>query len=326
MGGLFARDGKAHPGYPGYTHLVSKLERLMKLLTVLLDTEQPLTADSIRSRIGGYPENNASFRRSFERDKDDLRNMGIDIAVAAAPGTEPPIDGYIVHAQDYAGKDPGLEPDELAALHLAAALVRVDTLGDDAFWKLGGSEQAGEGSEAVASMPSTDLAGVFHTAIDERRRTTFLYRDLERVLEPSRISFVHGKWYVSGYDQSREAERVFRLDRIVGEVVLGDPGRFEPRPARGPEVIRTWEFGDDEPIETRVRIDASAAMWGRVHLREDEFSTADDGSIELVLSVRNVDGFRDWVLSFLDAATVLSPPEMRAVMFDWLSEFGEPSS
>ncbi len=298
----------------------------MKLLAVLLDTEVPLTAESLRTRIGGYPDNDSSFRRSFERDKDDLRTMGVDITVTPAPGTEPPIDGYIVHAEKYAGQDPGLEPAELAALHLAAALVRVDNLQDDAFWKLGGAEQADDAASAVASMPSTDLAGLFHTAIDQRRPTTFVYRDLERVLEPSRISFVHGKWYVSGHDKTREAERVFRIDRIDGDVSLGDAGGYEPRPARGPEVVRTWEFGDDEPVDTIVRIDSSAAMWARVHLTEDEFTTIDDGAIEIRLSVRNVDGFRDWVLGFLDAATVVSPPEMRDVLLSWLAGFSEAAS
>ncbi len=295
----------------------------MKLLAVLLDTEVALTAESIRTRIGGYPDNDASFRRSFERDKDDLRTMGVEITVAPSPGTEPPIDGYIVHAEQYAGQDPGLEPAELAALHLAAALVRVDDLQDDAFWKLGGSEQSDDNATAVASMPSTDLAGVFHTAIDQRCRTTFTYGGLQRVLEPSRISFVHGKWYVSGHDTTRQATRVFRTDRIASAVELGDPGGYEPRPARGPEVIRIWEFGDGEPIDTIVRIDSSAAMWARVHLDEDEFTATDDGSIEVRLAVRNIDGFRDWVLSFLDAATVVSPPSMREVLWSWLASFDE---
>ena len=66
---------------------MSKLERLLKLLAVLIDTTRPITADDLRQRIGGYPDNTASFRRAFERDKDDLRSMGITIAVERVADT-----------------------------------------------------------------------------------------------------------------------------------------------------------------------------------------------------------------------------------------------
>lgn len=297
---------------------MSKLERLLKLLAALLDTSIPLSAETIRNRLGGYPDNDASFRRTFERDKDDLRSMGVTISVESVPDTEPPLDGYIVHSEQYAGQDPGLEPEELAALHLAAALVRVEDLRDDAFWKLGGSGEATSRSGVAGEFPAADRAGEFLNAIDERRLVTFTYHNVERVLEPSRVSFVQGRWYVSGHDRTRGAERVFRTDRILGDVSLGLPNAYEPRPARGPETVRTWEFGDDEPVEAVVRIDASAALWAHVHLRPDEISRNENGSVDVRLAVRNREGFRDWVLSFVDAAVVVSPAELRAEFVSWL--------
>lgn len=302
---------------------MSKLERLLKLLAVLIDTEQPLSAEDLRRRIGGYPENNSSFRRTFERDKDDLRRMGVTIRVASVPETEPPLDGYIVDREVYAGQDPGLEPDELAALHLAAALVRVDALGEDAFWKLGGSG-SGEatteqiGSTGVGLAETSDEAGALHTAISERRVVSFRYRDVDRELEPARLSFTRGKWYVSGHDRARDAERVFRLDRVDGSMTLGPPGAYEQRPARGPEVTRTWELGDEEAVPALVKIDAEEAIWARVHLRPDEIEIADDGSVVVRVLVRNTDAFRDWVLGFLDNAEVLEPVELRRMITDWL--------
>lgn len=301
---------------------MSKLERLLKLLAVLIDTEQPLSAEELRRRIGGYPENHPSFRRTFERDKDDLRSMGVTIRVASVPETEPPLDGYIVDRDDYAGQDPGLEPDELAALHLAAALVRVDALGDDAFWKLGG----GAGAEApddtigaaVVSSEESAAAGTLHTAIAERRVATFEYRDVVRELEPARLSFTKGKWYVSGHDRLREAERVFRIDRIAGQITLGPGGAYERRPARGPEVTRTWELGDEDPVPAKVLIDAEEAIWARVHLRPDEIDERADGSVVVTVQVRNTDAFRDWVLGFLDKAEVLEPAALRRNIVEWL--------
>lgn len=307
---------------------MSKLERLLKLLAVLLDTTVPLTADDLRQRIGGYPDNTASFRRAFERDKDDLRKLGVVISVERVADTGTAvrvaeagamIDAYIVHREDYAGQDPGLEPDELAALHLAAAMVRVDNLSDEAFWKLGGGDRA-DAEQVGGSMPAADVAGQFHTAITERRTTTFTYHEVKRVLEPSRISFVQGNWYVSGFDQTRGATRVFRIDRIQDAIALGQPNSYERQPARGPETIRTWELGDEASIEATVQIDAAAALWATLHLRDDEIERSADGSVRVTLQVRNRGNFRDWVLSFLDAAVILSPDELRSDMVNWLDD------
>ena len=300
---------------------MSKLERLLKLLAVLLDTSIPLSAGDLRQRIGGYPDSDATFRRTFERDKDDLRSMGVTIRVAPVPGTEPPLDGYIVSQEEYAGHDPGLTPEELAALHLAAALVRADELGDDAFWKLGGTGEIDtDRGGSMGAISSTEEAGVLHSAIAERRLARFTYRGVERELEPARMSFTRGRWYVSGHDRTRGAERVFRVDRIAGAISLGEPNGYERQPARGPEVVRTWELGDEEPIEARVKIDAEVALWARVHLRADEIEHQDDGSVVVRAVVSNTDAFRDWVLTFLDNAEVLEPPELRSMIIDWLRE------
>ncbi len=305
---------------------MSKLERLLKLLAVLLDTSTPLSADDLRQRIGGYPDNTASFRRAFERDKDDLRSMGVAISVERIADTGnldrvadagATVDAYIVHRDDYAGQDPGLEPDELAALHLAAALVRVEKLGEDAFWKLGGAERT-ETDQVGGSVPAADVAGQFYTAVVERRPATFTYSDVERVLEASRISFVNGHWYISGFDQTRSATRVFRIDRIQGDISLGAAGSYEPKPAPGPEIIRTWELGDEEPIDAVVKIDPTAALWASVNLREDEIDRHPDGSVSVRMQVRNRGSFRDWVLTFVDAAEIITPEELRSEMVEWL--------
>lgn len=310
---------------------MSKLERLLKLLAVLLDTEHPLAAEDIRRRIGGYPDVDATFRRTFERDKDDLRSMGVDIVVSPVPETEPPLDGYIVNQDDYAGHDPGLEPDELAALHLAAALVRVDSLGDDAFWKLGGTADAASEPHlgragTVSGISIGEDAGVLHSAIAERRVASFHYGGVERALEPARMSFTRGQWYVSGHDRTRSAERVFRVDRIDGPILLGSANAYDRQPARGPEVTRTWELGDEDPIAAKVKIDAEVALWARVHLRPDELEAHDDGSVIVHANVTNTDAFRDWVLSFLDNAEVLEPQELRDTITEWLTNVSEAVS
>jgi proteasome accessory factor B len=123
-----------------------KLERLLNLTAALLETSKPLTASEVARRVYGYPEEKGAFRRTFERDKDDLREMGIPIELSEIIGTDPPETGYRIPKDQYYLRDPGLEPDELAALHLAASTVRLDGIeGAGGLWKLGGRPAADTG-------------------------------------------------------------------------------------------------------------------------------------------------------------------------------------
>src|SRR5215207_2600594 len=106
-----------------------RLERLLNLTAALLDASVPLTIDQIRERVPGYPADaGETFRRAFERDKESLRHMGIPLRTEDIPGTDPPAPGYRIRRDEYALADPGLGPDELAALNLAITTVQVDGL------------------------------------------------------------------------------------------------------------------------------------------------------------------------------------------------------
>src|SRR5258705_1287592 len=121
----------------------ARLERLLNLTAALLTAARPLTAADILERVPGYPEgqgNKATFQRQFERDKEALREMGVPLSLVELPGANPPETGYLIRRDDYALRDPGLEVDELAAINLALAAVRLDGLpGTEALWKLGGA-------------------------------------------------------------------------------------------------------------------------------------------------------------------------------------------
>src|ERR687894_1237138 len=120
----------------------SRLERLLNLTAALLTAPRPLTAAEVAERVPGYPlpAGSPTFKRAFERDKDSLRDMGIPLLLAPVEGVEPPVEGYVIPRDQYELRDPGLEPDELAALHLATAAVKLEGLrGTEAIWKLGGA-------------------------------------------------------------------------------------------------------------------------------------------------------------------------------------------
>ena len=67
---------------------MKKLERLLDLVALLLEAERPLGRHEIRDGLppGAYADDDEAFRRTFERDKDELRNLGIPIEVESFPG------------------------------------------------------------------------------------------------------------------------------------------------------------------------------------------------------------------------------------------------
>lgn len=295
---------------------MDKLERLLNVAAALLDADRPLSADDIRDRIGGYPEAKASFRRAFERDKDDLRAMGLPITVEAVPGTDPPLDGYRMRRSDYTGAELRFDPDELAALHLATNLVRLDG-NDTGLVKLGAG--ATDGRDQVGFVPFDDTLAVMIAAAAERRAVHFDYNDTARTVEPWRLSFSRGHWYLSGWDCVREDTRMYRVDRVAGPVAMGEPATHPVGAIEDPGELRGWELGDGDPIRARVRIDALQAAHARHLLGEVEELA--DGSVIAVMDVRNIEAFRSFVLSFLDHAEVLEPPELREAMIEWLVSF-----
>ncbi len=303
---------------------MAKLERLLKLMAELLETERPLTAEDLRARIEGYPEAGPSFRRAFERDKDDLREMGVPISLEPVPGSDPPVDGYRIRKDEYYLPDPGLEPDELAALHLAASAVRVEGLsGAQAIRKLGGA--ADPVGEELLTVPADPRLGSLFQALSGRCVTTFDYRGSRREVEPARLDMQRGRWYLSGFDRSRNDDRHFRLDRIDGAVTVGPPGGYvRTEPAKGIR-LQPWELGDASPRTARVRIDGPQAAWAEQHL-DLPVTALDDGSIVVEFPVTNDDAFRSTVLGFLEHAEILEPQDLRDDLVAWLEAIAGTAS
>lgn len=301
---------------------MSKLERLLNLTALLLDTDRPLRIEEIGRLMEGYPEDPASFRRTFERDKDDLREMGIPVEVVSVDAADLSEFGYRIPADQYYLPDLGLEPDELAALRLAVTAVQLDGLGGrDALRKLGDASEAGSSSSAaLAANPSA--LGLLHTALNERRLVEFTYRGEHRTVEPQRLEFQRGRWYLAGFDRVRNDRRSFRVDRIEGGVTSSEPDAFEPRHDQAAVTglrFDPWRHGDDPPVTATVRIDASQAAFSRAQVSEDaEWHDLDDGSCTVTFEVTDRRSFRSFVLSFLDHAEVVSPPELRAEFVEWL--------
>lgn len=300
--------------------MADRLERLLNLTAALLDATVPLSIEDIRTRVPGYPEEGGeTFRRAFERDKDSLRQMGIPVRTEEIPGLETPMPGYRIKRDEYALADPGLEPDELAALNLAVATVQVDGFSSgDAIRKLGGAEDDEQNGPAV-DLPSLPNIGPLFAACATGSVVEFRHNDKDRVVDPYRLTFQRGRWYLDAREHESKEPRSYRLDRIQGGVTVGPPNGFERLPLTGRGMIPPWEMGVEQPVAALVRIDPDQAPFacdivGRDHVAMQH----DDGSVDLLLTVSNRDAFRSFVLDWMDHAEVLSPPELRDDVISWL--------
>lgn len=300
---------------------MSRLERLVNLTATLLHTDRLLTRAEIFERVPGYGGDPASQRRAFERDKQALREVGIPLEVAPVDPADPGSpEGYRIRPSEYYLADPGLEPDELAALHLATVAVRLPGAeGTEALWKLGGLAAGDAAPPARAELAGSEHLVPLFAAVSARRVARFLYRGTPREVHPWRLSFRGGHWYLVGYDTGAGAERNFRLDRIASRVDLGEPGGFERPPGAGDGARPPWLTGAGDPVPTRLLVDASQAAWAEVHLGpEVVVERRADGGAVFAVPVTNLDAFRSFVLGFLDHAEVLDPPEVRDHVVAWL--------
>jgi proteasome accessory factor B len=309
----------------------AKVERLLNLSAALLAAERPLTAEEIRRRVPGYPDELASFRRAFERDKDDLREMGVPLRIRKVDADGRRHDGYVIPREEYYLRDPGLDGDELAALHLAANAIKLEGVsGIEALWKLGGTDPDDtEGVDAVADdlgdgpvarLPvDARLVELFAGLVD-RHPVRFTYHDAERTVEPHRLDFQRGRWYLSGHDRTRGEARSFRVDRVAQDVEVVVEETFAPPANPHPGVtLAPWQLGGEEPVVARLRVDADQAPWATRHLGPDTVQAQEpDGSVTFDVVVHNRSAFRSFVLTFLEHAEVLEPPELRDDLLAWL--------
>jgi proteasome accessory factor B len=311
-----------------------KFERLMNLTAALLDAERPLSAEYIHKRVAGYTSDGESYRRAFERDKADLLELGIPIVLKQIPGESEGTKGYRIERTDYELPDPELDPEELAALHLALRAVRVgesDSLGTRALWRLGGvlgneEGSSGESAFTLGALPTDPALVPLFGAVLERRVATFVYGTTEgeatRSLEPWRLEFQRGHWYVLGFDVEREAERNFRVDRIVGPIETGPAGAFAPSSdTTGERAFRPWnpDGSGDQPVRAVLRVDGEHAATATELLGAETISAVEvDGTIVYEVPVTSWPAFRSFVLSFLDHAEIVGPPELRGDLIDWL--------
>jgi proteasome accessory factor B len=217
-----------------------RAERLVNLVLCLLSTRQFLTAERIRIAVPGYEPDDGTaradeaFKRMFERDKAELRELGIPLETGRTSIFDVE-EGYRIARRDYELPEVSLEPDEAAAVGLAARLWQSAELADAARGALLKLRAGGVDVEPARTLdvePRLDAAEeALHPCLDAvqaGRAVRFAYRkpngsESDRQVEPWGVVSWRGRWYLVGHDRDRGAPRCFRLSRVLGAVSPAGP-------------------------------------------------------------------------------------------------------
>jgi predicted DNA-binding transcriptional regulator YafY len=356
------------------TEKITKLQRWLDLIAFLIGRRYPVSVDQIMEAVPAYAEGRSddptaveSVRRMFERDKKELRDLGIpietvDYTVRGAEQTA----GYRLAGRDFylpylrligGGTDaptaepgaggtqradafdirPGEARDARDALSFAAAmpsfLLREEAR--SALRKLAFDLGPGRPDAVLAlDRPEAGLVRdrlrVLNDALQARKRVRFRYHGIyrgkptDRDVAPYGLLFLGANWYLVGHDALRDAERVFRVDRMEDP----EPNRKSPDT---PDYVvpedfdlndyrnrEAWELGDGEEagLVARVRFDFPTSLWVERNRYGELAESAADGSTVRSFQVQQVNPFLRWILSLSGEAEIIDPPELQREYLD----------
>ncbi|MCV2489116.1 WYL domain-containing protein [Geodermatophilus sp. YIM 151500] len=305
-----------------------RAERLVNLVIALLSTRQYVTAARIRATVPGYEADDGTdradeaFKRMFERDKAELREMGVPLETGRTSvfDTE---DGYRIARADYELPEITLTGEEAAAVGLALRLwesARLASAAHSALVKLKAAGVDVDTSRAIPLQPRLDAGEpafeASYAAARDRRQLSFEYRrpdedtPAERHVQPWGVVAWHGRWYLVGLDLDRQDTRVFRLSRVVGTPRASGPaGAFEP-PADldlAAAVARQVAGGPERIAVVRARPGTAVGL--RRHATP--LGAAEDGDDRLELRTPELGPLADQLAALGADVVVESPAELR---------------
>jgi proteasome accessory factor B len=316
-----------------------RAERLVNLVIALLGTRQYVTAARIRATVPGYEADDGSdradeaFKRMFERDKADLREMGVPLETGRTSvfDTE---DGYRIARADYELPEITLNGEEAAAVGLALRLWESAQLAGAAHSALVKLKAAGidvDTDRAIPLQPRLDAGEPAfepcYAAARDHRLLQFDYRrpdedqPAHRRVQPWGVVAWHGRWYLVGLDLDRQAPRVFRLSRVVGTPrPVGPADAFQPPGDLDlTEIVAGQDGGEEHLVIVRARPGTAIGLRREATPLGPGTGGGDDGDDRLLLRTTEPYRLADRLAAYGADVLVESPTEVRAAVIDRLT-------
>jgi predicted DNA-binding transcriptional regulator YafY len=290
------------------------MNRIDRLFAILLTVQHKR-----RIRAQDLAQQFEVSKRTIYRDMSALNQMGIPIVAMPGEGFEL-VKGFYLPPLMF-------KEEEAIALSLGLRLLTQQAAGsltdsaDSALAKIKVAlpEQVRARSEALTSIigfitpdQKFDLDDpqllVIQQAVQEKRVIHLRYHGYqkdevtERDVEPHQLFYSDGIWYLEGYCRLRQDIRAFRLSRVEKLTALGET--FSKR--------RAGKTGEQKKIQIKIRFTPGVARWvrERQHYGFRSEESLPDGVV-MAYEVDAVSEIIAWILSWGDAAEVLSPVELR---------------
>ena len=303
-------------------------ERLFSLVLALLATETGLTKNEILSTVQGYRQryshtgDNANLERQFERDKDDIRDLGVPLETVESPGQSGnnQILRYRIPRGSYElPSDISFSAEETALLGLAAMVWREGSLSAESrralvkLRALGGTSDEPVLGYAPTLRVRDSAFEPLRTALEKRQVVKFAYlkpgetQARTRTLIPLALVQHQGRWHLSAEVTGSGARRTFLLRRIVGQVLVTRES-FEPRDGDQSavalrELEEVW-VSHTAIVEAEKSSDAATRL-----LKRRGTTVAQSGALELHFS--DLDIVADELAAYGPEVVVLAPPQLR---------------
>lgn len=254
--------------------------------------------------------------RTVYRDIDTINQAGIPVAsFTGAEGGFELMEGFFLTKQHFSLEDFSMiyqllrQMDEAAGGSLVTLRHKLGTLHP--------ALSKGEAQERIVFDLSTraeDQAVIrpLYQAIHQRKRATFIYKDAtgtesDRKVEPQRLNWERGTWYMEAYCLTRQALRLFRVSRL-SEVHLTEES-YTPRD----ELTLTQAEGSPGlDVHLRFSLDAQPRL-------QEQFGEACEHH-ETHIDVRTVFYSREYALSvalsYGTKVVIVEPAELRAGLLE----------
>jgi len=191
-----------------------------------------------------------------------------------------------------------------------------------------------------AVPPETALAEHHLEALSDallrRKKVGFSYHGIqrddrtEREVRPYGLLFKHSHWYLVAWDDVRDAERIFRVDRMEG-VRVNPQGPSTPDYEMPPEPVlnayrdrQAWELGEAEEVVTAlVRFRFPLSLWAARNGYGVPAGEEEEGATLRRFEVRQPSPFLRWILSLEGEAVIESPQTFKAALREMAKEVAD---
>jgi len=252
-----------------------KTERLINLTLALLSSKRYLTKSEIFKNVAGYSGSAETMERMFERDKDDLRNLGVRIEVRALDPLFEDDQGYLIDSKTFQINPNDFSKEEILLLTMAANLWHGSALQHDskaALLKI----QSLDGLVATNTVTSPVVEDnedskkllLIFDAVERCVSLEFEYKGTVRQVKPYGIYTRRGFWYLAA--QENDVVKSFKVIRIGEQIKMTSKSQGFTKPAEFK--LSTFIEGLNAPTtskaEVRIRKNQVLALRKRYKVEE----------------------------------------------------------